>query len=168
MIILGIDPGLSGGLAFLEQTREQKPFCLGAFDVPAAGDGAKRRVDVREVLRLIQAHKPDHAFIERAQAMPILREKGNGGAQGASSAFIYGRATGALEAAVLGSLVTLTVVEPTAWKRTAGLLKCQKENSRLRALQLFPGVPYFNQKQDHNRAEAALIAWHGLRVMDYI
>ena len=159
MIVVGIDPGLTGGIAFIEQLREKAPTCLGAFDVPAVGADAKRRVDVREVLRLIQAHKPEHGFIERAGAMPK---------DGVASAFKYGRATGALEASVLGSLVRLTVIEPNVWKKRFGLLKRKKEDSRLRAVQLFPSVPWFANKGDHNRAEAALIALHGLHVMDLV
>jgi hypothetical protein len=54
------------------------------------------------------AHQPDHAVIERAQAMPK---------QGASSGFKYGRAVGAIEAAIALCGVPLTIIEPTTWKK---------------------------------------------------
>jgi crossover junction endodeoxyribonuclease RuvC len=152
LIILGIDPGLSGGLAFVGGLPGEQPRLLDVIDVPVIGEKAKRRVDPA-VLSFIRRHKADHAYIERAQAMPD---------QGASSGFNYGRAVGALEMAVCGCLVPLTPIESTAWKKAHGLLKREKEDSRQRAIQLFPGNRKpFDRKMDHNRAEAALIAWFG-------
>jgi crossover junction endodeoxyribonuclease RuvC len=93
------------------------------------------------------------AVIERAQAMPK---------QGASSGFKYGRAIGAIEAAVSLTGVSLTIIEPTAWKRFHGLRGGEKEASRLRALMLFPTAnALLCRRKDHGRAEAALIALYG-------
>jgi hypothetical protein len=79
--------------------------------------------------------------------------------QGSSSGFKYGRAVGALEAVVALCEVPLTVVEPTLWKKLHGLRGGEKETSRQRALQLFPAAhALFARKQDHGRAEVALIA----------
>lgn len=154
MIILGIDPGLSGGLCLLKGVAGQKPEIVDCVDVPTTGDGSKRRVDVHAVLSFIQqAGPPDKAFIERAQAMPD---------QGSSSGFNYGRAVGALEACVVGLDVPLQVIESTAWKKAHGLIKREKEDSRQRAIMLFPTAHgFFARKKDHNRAEAALIAHFG-------
>jgi hypothetical protein len=96
--------------------------------------------------------RPDHAVIERGQAMPR---------QGASSGYKYGRSVGALEAVVMLCEIPLTIVEPTAWKKSHGLSGCggDKEASRQRALQLFPSAhDFLSRKMDHGRAEAALIA----------
>lgn len=155
MKVLGIDPGLSGGLAFIE-AGSHRPFLLHACDVPVAGEGAKRRVVASIVIALIQKYAPDHAFIERAQAMPD---------QGASSGFNYGRAVGALEASVEGMQIPLTIIESTAWKKFHGLIKREKEDSRQRALMLFPGSLAFQRKMDHNRAESALIAYYGMATL---
>lgn len=156
MRVLGVDPGLSGGLAVVGSAPGSKPYLVDASDVPTTGENAKRRVDVGAVIEWIRRHNPDHAVIERAQAMPD---------QGASSGFIYGRAVGALEACVIGSGIALTFIESTAWKKAHALIKRGKEDSRQRALQLFPMAPYFTRKMDHNRAEAALMAWYGLMLM---
>lgn len=154
MIVLGIDPGLSGGLAAVAGFPNNHPKLLEAVDVPTTGEGAKRRVDVVQVLAFIQKHKPTRAVIERAQAMPD---------QGSSSGFIYGRAVGALEASVDGMMIPLTVIESSAWKKAHALIKCGKEDSRQRAIRLFPEEQrFFARKLDHNRAEAALIAHYGL------
>ena len=154
MIILGIDPGLSGGLALVEAGN--RPLLLAVSDVPTTGEKAKRRVDVGGVLQFVRQYPPDHAIIERAQAMPE---------QGASSGFIYGRAVGALEAAIEALGIPLTVIESTAWKKAHGLIKRGKEDSRQRAIRLFPGAAGFERKLDHNRAEAALIAYYGLQII---
>lgn len=84
--------------------------------------------------------------------------------QGSSSGFKYGRATGALEAAIVLSAIPLEIVEPTAWKRFWHLPAKDKERSRQQALQLFPAAHgLLARKKDHGRAEAALIALYGLR-----
>lgn len=161
MIVLGIDPGLTGGLALIESG--ERPRVIKAIDIPITGSDAKQRIDVTAVIRFMKG--ASHGFIERAQAMPD---------QGASSGFIYGRAVGALEACVIGMGIPLTVIESSAWKKTHGLIKPSgmdgkawgkvvKENSRQRALQLFPEAhEMLARKMDHGRAEAILIARHGL------
>ena len=151
MKVLGIDPGLSGGLAVVEGGR-----LLGVIDVPTTGEKAKRRVHVAGVLAFLQKHCPDHAVIERAQSMPE---------QGSSSGFIYGRAVGALEAIVEGMQIPLTVIESVHWKKAHALIKRGKEDSRQRAIKLFPAAVGFERKLDHNRAEAALIAWYGAMLL---
>ena len=101
----------------------------------------------------ILAHRPQHAFIERAQAMPK---------QGASSGYKYGRAVGAIEAVIACCEVPLTLVEPSAWKMFHRLRGGDKDGGRQRALQLFPAAhALFARKKDHGRAEAALIALAG-------
>lgn len=162
MIVCGIDGGLTGGMALVaggeaEKRMYVRPTLLAVGDIPVTGEGAKRRVNVAAVLAWIRQHPPDHAFIERAQA---FRD------QGASSGFIYGRAIGALEACIQGLLIPMTIVEPSVWKRAHGLLKTDKEASRQRAIQLFPSAAAdLGRKMDHGRAEAALIAWHGLALL---
>lgn len=152
-IILGIDPGLSGGIAFLSAAAGQPRRVISAHDIPVFGEGPKRRVDALALAKMIQACPPDFAVIERAQAMPD---------QGASSGFNYGRAVGALEAVVLGMEVPLEIVESTAWKKAHSLIKTDKEASRQKALLLYPDAhALLARKMDHGRAEAVLIANYG-------
>ena len=153
MIVLGIDPGLNGGLAAVLLEERKRPVLLEAIDIPTTGEAAKRRVHVPRVLGFIAKHNPTQGIIERAQAMPD---------QGASSGFIYGRAVGALEASVAGMQIPLRVIEPRKWKEYFGLIKTTKEESRLYAIGAFPGGEQFMlRKMDHGRAEAALIALYG-------
>lgn len=153
-VVLGVDPGLTGGLAVIQSG--PRPTILGAYEIPTVGEKAKRRVSVHDVLQILRSWPQgiDHAFIERAQAMPD---------QGSSSGFAYGRAVGALEAAVEAFLIPITIIEPTAWKKASNLAKADKEASRQRAIQLFPdSAGFFPRKKDHGLAEAALIARAGL------
>jgi crossover junction endodeoxyribonuclease RuvC len=151
--ILGIDPGIRGGLAVIEVTDGAAPTLIDAIDIPVAGVGAKERVDAIAIAKWLETHKPDHAFIERAQAMPK---------QGASSGFKYGRAVGAIEAVITCTAVPMTIIEPTAWKKFHRLRGGDKESARQLAIQLFPTMhALFARKLDHGRADACLIALFG-------
>jgi len=150
MKILGVDPGIRGGLAVVLVNSGNGVRLLDAINIPTVGTAAKERVDVIALRKWVLSHQPDHCLIERAQAM--LK-------QGASSGFKYGRAVGALEAVVAGCEIPLTIIEPTAWKKFHGLRGGDKETSRQRALQLFPAAhALLARKKDHGLAEAALIA----------
>lgn len=152
---LGIDPGLSGGAAIVEHSPTMIRRLCCVFDLPTTGEKAKRRIDAALFYRWLVAQKPDAAFIERAQAMPD---------QGASSGFAYGRAVGALEACVACAGIPLYLIEASVWKRAANLPggPAGKEASRQRVIQMFPTAEGFARKMDHQRAEAALIAIHGI------
>jgi crossover junction endodeoxyribonuclease RuvC len=146
--ILGVDPGIRGGLAIVAINDDDAPDVVDIIDIPVAGVKARERVDVLAIRCWISGHKVQHAFIERAQALPK---------QGASSGFKYGRATGALEAVLACCEILMTVVEPSTWKKAhrGG----DKEGGRQRALQLFPAAhALLAGKKDHGRGEAALIA----------
>jgi Holliday junction resolvasome RuvABC endonuclease subunit len=150
MKILGIDPGVRGGLAVIEIHDGTAPRLVDAIDIPVAGVGAKERVDALAIRAWITTHHPDHAVIERAQAMPK---------QGASSGFKYGRAVGAIEATLACCEIPVTVVEPSTWKKFHQLRGGDKEAGRQRALQLSPAAhALLARKKDHGRGEAALIA----------
>ena len=100
---------------------------------------------------------PEWGFIERAQA---FRD------QGASSGFIYGRAVGYLEAAVLCSGIRLRTAEPSVWKRKLGLIGKDKAASLALAQQLVGNASdKLTLKKHHHRAEAVLIAVHGASVL---
>ena len=148
--LLGIDPGVRGGLAIVRINDGAAPQLVDAIDIPVAGVGAKEPVDILTLRAWLVTHQPQHALIERAQAMPK---------QGASSGFKYGRAVGAIEGVIACCEIPLTIVEPSMWKKFHQLRGGDKEAGRQRALQLFPAAhALLARKKDHRRAEAALIA----------
>jgi Holliday junction resolvasome RuvABC endonuclease subunit len=153
MKILGVDPGVHGGLAIVAIDNSAAPKLVDAIDIPVAGTGAKERVDVLALRAWLATHRPHHALIERAQAMPK---------QGASSGFKYGRAVGAIEGVIACCEIPLTIVEPAQWKKFHQLRGGDKEGGRQRALQLFPNAhALLARKRDHGRGEATLIALAG-------
>ena len=152
--ILGIDPGaVNGGCAIVVINDGAAPQLVDAIDLPVIGIKAKQRIDVLALRSWIQQHKPDHAVIERGQAMPR---------QGASSGFKFGRGCGALEATIQLLEIPMTIVEPSMWKKFYGLRGGDKESGRQRALLTFPAAhALLARKRDHGRSEAALLALYG-------
>ena len=153
MRVLGVDPGIYGGLAVVEIINGAAPTLIECVDIPVIGTGAKERVDVAAIRNFIDRHRPVRALIERAQAMPR---------QGSSSGFKYGRAVGAIEATVALCSIPMEIVEPSAWKRFWHLPGKDKEAARQKAVQLFPGAhAVLARKRDHGRGEAMLVALYG-------
>ena len=151
MRVLGVDPGIRGGLAVVDIADGATPVLVDCVDIPVIGSGARERVDVAAIRNFMDRHKP--ILIERAQAMPK---------QGASSGFKYGRAVGAIEASIALCSIPVEIVEPSAWKRFCKLPGKDKEGGRQKALQLFPAAHgMLARRRDHNRAESALIALYG-------
>jgi Holliday junction resolvasome RuvABC endonuclease subunit len=78
MRVLGVDPGIRGGLAIITVEDGTAPRMVEAIDIPIIGTNAKERVDAIAIRAWVSKHDVQHAFIERAQAMPK---------QGSSSGF---------------------------------------------------------------------------------
>jgi crossover junction endodeoxyribonuclease RuvC len=153
-IALGVDPGITGGLAIVKLL-QTGPRLIDACDIPTVGTGAKQRLDAIALQELLLRYGPHVAFIERAGAMPK---------QGIASAFRYGRAVGVIEAVIAVNNIPTELIEPSVWKRALHLPGKDKEAARLMAMQLFPDKHHLlARRKDHGRAEAALITLVGLR-----
>jgi crossover junction endodeoxyribonuclease RuvC len=148
--ILGVDPGLTGALAL---HRDGEWILL---DMPIAGDAKHHEINGAEICRWLREYQPDHAFIEFASARP---------GQGVTGMFRFGAAYGAMKMALSACGVPYTVVTPQKWKKAVGVRAgADKEASRQRALQLFPGeATNLARKKDHARADAMLLAYFGMK-----
>jgi hypothetical protein len=147
--ILGIDPGVSGAIAFYFT---QEPSRVAVFDVPIAGG----EINSPALADLINGYAPDFAIIEAVGAMP-----GNG----AVSMFNFGRAYGDVRGVIGALKIPLHLVRPQVWKKHFKLDK-DKEKSRMLANNLFPACSdHFKRKKDDGRAEAALIALYGAQII---
>jgi crossover junction endodeoxyribonuclease RuvC len=154
MKILGVDPGIHGGLALIVINDGAAPQLIHVIDIPIIGTGAKERVDAIAIRTWIMTHQPRHVLIERAQA-----DAQAGGKQRVQS----GRAVGAIEAVIACCEIPLTIIDPSTWKKFHQLRGGDKEPGRQRALQLFPAAhALLARKKDHGRAEAAVIALAGV------
>jgi hypothetical protein len=147
-VIVGIDPGASGAIAILLNGK-----LLSVVDTPQ-WDG---EIDAIAVADIINSAQPRLVVIEKAQSMPK---------QGVASTFKYGCAYGTVCGVVQTLRHPLVKVTPMQWKKTQGLIGRTKDESRALATQLWPGhAMSFRNKKDHGRAEAALIARHGLTML---
>ena len=147
MIILAIDPGITGALAFLDI---EKPSRVAVFDMPTL-DGDVNPHALRDQ---IQTFMPDHAVIERASSRPK---------QGIASAWRFSAAYTTACVVVRLMTIPLIVVTPTQWKKALKLPggKDGKEQARELAIDMFPlCAQHFSRKMDHGRAEAALLAYY--------
>lgn len=143
MIVLGIDPGLHGALAWVEDGRVRH-----VEDAPVLVEGRQKAIDAARLAASIASHRADHAVIERVGARPTDAK---------ASAFAFGRITGALEAIVMAAGLPLERVAPITWRRWAGLpAGAAKDASIAACLRLCPSArPYLTR---HDRADAILMA----------
>lgn len=149
---MGCDPGGKGALAILDPTNGD----LEIFDTPVhiikVGKSKKARIDLFELARFIDIRKEKIkvAIVESVHAMP---------AQGVSSSFQFGFATGAVEGIIAANFIRLEHVTPMKWKKAFGLT-ADKDSCRRRASEIMPRhAEKWNRRMDDGRAEAALIAW---------
>jgi crossover junction endodeoxyribonuclease RuvC len=151
-MILGIDPGASGALAWIDDAG----MLLAVEDMPAmdvsVGGKMRRRVSAPMLAALIRETMPTRAYVERVAAMP---------GQGTASMFSFGFSAGLVDGVLAGLNIPVTYVHPAVWKKAAGL-SADKGTARYRAAQLFPEqAAKFARVKDDGRAEAALIAQFG-------
>ena len=152
MLILGIDPGLSGALAFLDTTTDAAVI----MDMPTVevvrNGKTKREVSAALIADLVAGKGVVQAFVERVSAMP---------GQGVSSMFSFGRSVGVLEGVLAAYEIPMTLVTPQAWMKAMSV-RAGKDGSRERAMQLFPQyADQFARKKDNGRSDAVLIAKYG-------
>ena len=153
MLIIGIDPGMSGSICFFEDGK-----ILDVIEMPTMTDGKKNKKQVNgsqiynEISRRIDKieKKNIRAIIEQVSAMP---------GQGVTSMFNFGQSFGILKGICSAMQIPMYFVRPAKWKKYFGLINSEKDASRTRAIEMFP---YFSsqlsKKKDSNKADAILIA----------
>lgn len=163
--IIGIDPGLAGGVAIVERTAAGELWSVAALIrtpvVVVATHGVRRRqYDTAGMRATLHAARGMRApidvlvVLERQQAMPrALR----GRTQGGASTFRTGLGFGLWLGLVVGLELPYVVVAPALWKRHHGLLGADKRASRLRATERFPSLGALGPA-DEGPAEALLLA----------
>jgi len=157
MIIAGIDVGLSGAVALLDA---ETGGVIDIWDMPTLalirGGRNKRELDPHSIAAALGRDRIGHAFVEQVGAMP---------GQGVSSVFSFGKTYGI----TIGVLATLGIpysfAVPQVWKKALGV-PAAKDGARARATQLLPSAAHYWPLVKHDgRAEAALIAYYGLRTL---
>ena len=153
MLIIGIDPGISGSICFFEDGK-----ILDVLEMPTMTDGKKNKKQVNgaqiynEISTKIRGIEKQNlrVIIEQVSAMP---------GQGVTSMFNFGQSFGILKGICSAMQLPMYFVRPAKWKKYFGLIKSEKDASRTKAIEMFP---YFSsqlsKKKDSNKADAILIA----------
>ena len=153
MLIISIDPGISGSICFFENGK-----ILEVLEMPTMTEGKKNKKQVNgsqiynEILkRIIKTEKQNiRVIIEQVSAMP---------GQGVTSMFNFGQSFGILKGICSAMQLPMYFVRPAKWKKYFGLINSEKDASRTKAIEMFP---YFSaqlsKKKDINKADAILIA----------
>jgi crossover junction endodeoxyribonuclease RuvC len=153
MLIIGIDPGISGSICFLKDGR-----ILDVVEMPTMTEGKKNKKQVNgsqiynEIKeRTEKIDKNDiKVVIEQVSAMP---------GQGVTSMFNFGQSFGILKGICSAMQLPMYFVRPAKWKKYFNLINSEKDASRTKAIEIFP---YFSsnlaKKKDSNKADAILIA----------
>ncbi len=155
-MIIGIDPGLTGAICFLDSTGAIVE--LQDMPVMPVRYKNKTRNEINgSVLYglLAEAASGSTVVLEHVTSSPQM---------GATSAFRFGEGYGVVQGVIAATGYRLVLVRPAKWKREMGLGK-DKSAARSVATRLWPSAAeMFKRKKDDGRAEAALLAeWYRTR-----
>ena len=153
MLVIGIDPGISGSICFFDKGK-----IVDVVEMPTMTEGKKNKKQVNGAQifndiseRIKKVDKRDIKIeIDQDTAMP---------AQGVTSMFNFGQSYGILKGISSAMQLPMYFVRPAKWKKYFNLINSEKDASRTRAIEIFP---YFSsqlsRKKDSNKADAILIA----------
>ena len=151
MIVVGIDPGLSGAIAILENNK-----VLNIFDMPVMAEGKKnkRQLNSAQLVSIIKdGTRPESEIavvVEQVNAMP---------GQGVTSMFNFGQTFGAIKGVCAALELPIFFVRPSKWKKHFELINSSKDSSRTKVIEMYPSLSsQLAKKKDVNKSDAILIA----------
>ena len=153
MLIIGIDPGISGSICFFQDGK-----IIDVVEMPTMAEGKKNKKQVNgsqifnEISdRIKKSDKNDiKVVIEQVSAMP---------GQGVTSMFNFGQSFGILKGICSAMQLPMYFVRPAKWKKYFNLINSEKDASRTKAIEIFPYFSsHLSKKKDSNKADAILIA----------
>ncbi len=153
MLIIGIDPGISGAICFFEDGQVKE-----IIDMPVMAEGKKNKRQINgpqtynEILKRINKFQKKDIIvvIEQVSAMP---------GQGVTSMFNFGQSFGVLKGICSAMQLSMFFIRPAKWKKYFGLIKTEKDASRTKVIEIFPYISSeLSRKKDSNKADAVLIA----------
>mgnify|MGYP001283372641 FL=1 len=150
MRIFGIDPGLSGAIAVLENET-----VLDIVDLPVMAEGKKnkRQLNSAHLSQYISKNIEDInktcVVVEQVNAMP---------GQGVTSMFNFGQTFGAIKGISATLKLPIYFVRPSKWKKHFDLINSSKDASRTKAIEIYPSLAQkLSKKKDVNKSDAILI-----------
>ena len=153
MLIIGIDPGISGAICFFEKGEVKH-----IMDMPTMSEGKKnkKQINGRQIFHEISSRIENYSkeeicvVVEQVSAMP---------GQGVTSMFNFGQSFGMLKGICSAMQLSMHFVRPAKWKKYYGLIKTEKDASRTKVIEIFPYISsQLSRKKDSNKADAILIA----------
>jgi len=161
-MIIGIDPGLHGGLAVLDKEGALKHL----FDMPIfpvkKGKSTKYDYDVVELYKMISkvSSSDSKVFVEKTQGLPS--------GYGVQASWWLGKCEGLLEGVLVTLKLSYEFVKPQVWQKHFGITRTKgdkKAQSFRIASQLFPSAELKTSRgrKLDGRSDALLIAEWGRR-----
>ena len=153
MLIIGIDPGITGSICFFEDGK-----IIDVVEMPNMAEGKKNKRQVNgaqiyhEIYKRIKnlEKKDIKVIIEQVAAMP---------GQGVTSMFNFGQSFGVLKGICAAMQIPMYFVRPAKWKKYFNLINSEKDASRTKAIEIFPHFSaQLSRKKDSNKADAILIS----------
>ena len=151
MKIVGIDPGLSGAVAILENNK-----VLNIFNIPVMSEGKKNKRQLNSALLVnllkenIIPNEEVAVVVEQVNAMP---------GQGVTSMFNFGQTFGAIKGICAALELPIFFVRPSKWKKHFELINSSKDSSRTKTIEMYPNLSKdLAKKKDVNKSDAILIA----------
>ena len=151
MIVVGIDPGLNGAIAVLQDKK-----VLSITDMPVMADGKKNKrqlnnAQLAEILRKNTSEGDEISIVvEQVNAMP---------GQGVTSMFNFGQTFGAIKGVCAALQLPIFFVRPSKWKKYFELINSSKDSSRTKVIEMYPNLSdQVSKKKDVNKSDAILIA----------
>ena len=134
MLIIGIDPGISGAICFFEKGK-----VLDVIDMPTMAEGKKnkRQINGRQIFNEISSRIKNYSsndikvVVEQVSAMP---------GQGVTSMFNFGQSFGVIKGICAAMQLPIFFVRPAKWKKYFELINSQKDASRTKAIEIFPKI----------------------------
>ena len=153
MLIIGIDPGITGAICFFENGQVKD-----IIEMPNMAEGKKNKRQINgpqiynEILSRIKnvPIKDILVVIEQVSAMP---------GQGVTSMFNFGQSFGVIKGVCSAMQLSMHFVRPVKWKKYYNLIKTEKDASRTKVIEIFPYISAkLSKKKDANKADAILLA----------
>ena len=153
MLIIGIDPGISGSICFLENG-----IIKDVLEMPTMTEGKKNKKQVNgsqifnEISFRIKTYEKKNikVVVEQVSAMP---------GQGVTSMFNFGQTFGAIKGICAALNLPIFFVRPSKWKKHFELINSSKDSSRTKAIEMYPKLSnQLAKKKDVNKSDAILIA----------
>ena len=151
MKIIGIDPGLTGAIAIMQNNK-----VLDIIEMPVMSEGKKNKRQLNSaqlvsiIKKNIESNEEVAVVVEQVNAMP---------GQGVTSMFNFGQTFGAIKGVCAALELPIFFVRPSKWKKYFELINASKDSSRTKAIEMYPSLSnHLAKKKDVNKSDAILIA----------